>query len=138
MNGHDSPSADERHSYIADDARSDSDLSESHPAPLDAATPESDDAAGSPDDDGPEFTLNEQEELSESSEHEGVDDGDFDEAGSPVSAQSSGAADRVHSTSSRVIIKRKTAPTTEDDYMRENPELYGLRRSVWRPLSPPL
>ncbi|KAH6619823.1 CHD1-like protein [Chaetomium sp. MPI-SDFR-AT-0129] len=129
VNGHASPSTDERHSYIADDARSDSDLSESQPAPLDAATPESDDAAGSPDDDGPEFAPNEQEELSESSEHEAIDDGDFDEAGSPASAQSSGAADRVHSTSARVIIKRKTAPTTEDDYMRENPELYGLRRS---------
>ena len=131
VNGHASPSADEYSTHMADDARSDSDLSDTQPAGVNAASPESADAVGSPDE-GPEFAPEDQEEPSDSSDHDAQDDGDFDAAGSPASMQSNDndASDRAGSASARAVAKRKTAQTTEDDYMRENPELYGLRRSV--------
>ncbi|KAK4044532.1 P-loop containing nucleoside triphosphate hydrolase protein [Parachaetomium inaequale] len=130
VNGHASPSADEYSTHIADDARSDSDLSDTQPAGVRAASPESADAVGSPDE-GPEFAPENHEEPSDSSDHDAQDDGDFDAAGSPASMQSNDndASDRAGSASARAVAKRKTGQTTEDDYMRENPELYGLRRS---------
>jgi chromodomain-helicase-DNA-binding protein 1 len=128
VNGHASPSADEYSTHIADAARSDSDLSDTQPAEVDAASDESDDAAGSPDE-GPTFTPEEQDEQSGSSDNDGPGDGDFDAPGSPASVQSNDVSDQAESASARAAAKRKAGQTIEDDYMRENPELYGLRRS---------
>ncbi|KAH6845232.1 P-loop containing nucleoside triphosphate hydrolase protein [Chaetomium sp. MPI-CAGE-AT-0009] len=128
MNGHASPSADEDSTHLADTARSESDLSDAQPAEVDAASPESDDAAGSPDE-GQTFTPDEQDEQSGSSDNDGHGDGDFDAAGSPASAQSNDVSDQAESASARAAAKRKAGQTIEDDFMRENPELYGLRRS---------
>ncbi|KAK4154619.1 P-loop containing nucleoside triphosphate hydrolase protein [Chaetomidium leptoderma] len=128
VNGHVSPSADEHSTHIADGNLSDSDLSDGQPAGVGAASPESADAAGSPDE-GPEFAPEEQEEPSDSSDHESPNDGDFDAAGSPASIQSNDASDRAASPSAPTAAKRKSGHAIEDDYMRDNPELYGLRRS---------
>lgn len=58
------------------------------------------------------------------------DDADFDMEDSPAPSQSDALQDeRSTSNSSRRVPKRK-AVADEDDYIRENPELYGLRRSV--------
>ena len=118
---------------MADGNQSDSDLSDAQPARVGAAfseSPESPDALGSPDS-GPEFAPDEQGEQSESSDHDAMDDGDFDGPASPRSVQSNDdASDRATSPSGRAAAKRKATQVIEDDYMRENPELYGLRRSV--------
>lgn len=132
VNGLASPSADEYSAHVANGIPSDSDLSDARPAAVDVAPPESDDAAGSPDEE-PGSAREEHEEQSDSSENDAQDDGDFDTAGSPASVQSNDDADRAASASAspRRLPKRKAPQVIEDDYMRENPELYGLRRSVW-------
>src|SRR4051812_42127039 len=98
VNGHPSHSADEGNTNIADGAGSDSDLSDTHPAGVGAASPESADAVGSPDVE-PDFAPEEQDDASDSSEHDAQDDGDFDEGGSPASAQSNDASDQTASAS---------------------------------------
>jgi chromodomain-helicase-DNA-binding protein 1 len=131
-NGHASSSEDDNNAHVSDGNQSDSDLSDAQPAGLGAASPGSADAVGSPDE-GPELVLEEQDESSDSSDHDAVDDGDFgdvDAAGSPASVPSNNASDRDASPLGHPAAKRKAAQAIEDEYMRENPELYGLRRSV--------
>ncbi len=129
VNGHGSPSEDEHNTHVSDGNQSDSDLSDAQPAGLGAASSESPDAVGSPDE-GPEFAQEEQEESSDASDNDAVNDEDFDAAGSPASARSNDLSDRDASASGPAVAKRKAAQTIEDEFMRENPELYGLRRSV--------
>lgn len=129
VNGHDSSSEDEHDTHVSDGNQSDSDLSDAQPAGLGAASSFAD-AAGSPDE-GPEFAQEEQEDSSDASDNDAVNDEDFDAAGSPASARSNDLSDRDASASGPAVAKRKAAHTIEDEYMRENPELYGLRRSVW-------
>lgn len=126
MNGHASPSADEDNTHVANDTRSESDLSETQPAAVSIPSPDSADAVGSPDE---ELQLA-QEAPSDSSDNDAEDDGDFDAPGSPASVQSNVDGDRAASASARPVAKRKAAQAIEDEFMRENPELYGLRRSV--------
>lgn len=130
--GHVSPPADDSHFNFTNDNESTSDLSDvnaAEPDPNDDAdaqsyhaTDEAADEAASPIQ-KPELTL---EEASDSSNNDASDDGDFDAPDSPGSVQSN---EVVSASSSRTIVKRKVAHT-EDDYIRENPALYGLRRSV--------
>jgi chromodomain-helicase-DNA-binding protein 1 len=129
VNGHVSLSTDGHGTRVADATQSDSDLSDAQPAGIDAAAPESPDAVGSPDE-APEFAADGQEESSDSSDHDALDDNDFDVADSPASVPSNDASDHAASASVRTAVKRKAAQVLEDEYMRENPELYGLRRSV--------
>jgi chromodomain-helicase-DNA-binding protein 1 len=69
---------------------------------------------------------------SESDNDNQSDDADFDMEGSPAASHSDGAQDeRSASNSSRQSTKRKTT-NDEEDYIKANPELYGLRRSVCR------
>jgi chromodomain-helicase-DNA-binding protein 1 len=124
VNGHASPDRDNFNS--ANDNRSESDLSEAQPAAAGVPSPDSADAVGSPDE-GPELG---QGESSDSSDNDAPDDGDFDAAGSPGSVQSNVDGDHTASASARPAPKRKAAQAIEDEFMRENPELYGLRRSV--------
>jgi len=134
INGQDSPSGDENISYFANGNQSESDLSYVQNGAADAASPdfaESSDAVGSPTE-RPELTL---QEPSDPSDDGASDDGDFDAAGSPASVQSQAQSndydDRAGSVvSDRPAPKRKVGQVIEDEYMRENPELYGLRRSV--------
>lgn len=129
MNGHASPSPDEYNAHMHGDSQSDSDLSDAQPAAADVASPESADAVGSPDP-GAESGLEDQEEDYDTSQNGVRDDGDLDAAGSPASMRSNDAAGDAPSALSRTAAKRKTAQTIEDEYIRGNPELYGLRRSV--------
>jgi chromodomain-helicase-DNA-binding protein 1 len=130
VNGHASSSADELDTHVPDGNLSESDLSDAQPAGARAASPASDDAAGSPDE-GPAFAPEEEEEdESDPSDNDVVDDGDFDAPASPGSIQSNDASDHDASASGHAVAKRKAALAIEDVYMRENPELYGLRRSV--------
>lgn len=58
------------------------------------------------------------------------EDADFDMEDSPAPSQSDAHHEETStSNSSRRAPKRKVT-ADEEDYMRENPELYGLRRSV--------
>ena len=59
----------------------------------------------------------------------GSDDGDFDMETPPLANADSPRDARSSSQDSRRNGKRK-AGADHDDYMLENPELYGLRRSV--------
>ena len=59
----------------------------------------------------------------------GSDDGDFDMETPPLADADSPGDARSSSQDSRRNGKRK-AGADHDDYMLENPELYGLRRSV--------
>ena len=106
---------------------SESDLSE-------VAVPNVDDAAS------PATSTNHQSEFgahdtdaSESSAAEAQDasdDGDFDMEDSPRAVTTNSArADRSTSAESRRPAKRKVG-VEEDEHIKANPELYGLRRSV--------
>ncbi|KAK3394756.1 CHD1-like protein [Podospora didyma] len=123
VNGHASPSGDEHNHHVTNGDQSDSDLSDVEP--VDRPATESP-GASSPAE-KPVLTF---EEASDSSDNDASDDGDFNTAESPTSARSKQSqGDRASSTESRPAPKRKAAHAAEEDFMRENPELYGLRRS---------
>lgn len=89
----------------------------------------------------PSISQNDQDELNgvdEGHDVEGSDvptpdnaseDADFDGQPSPQSQPDETMDDRPSSSDSNRAPKRKAA-VVEDDFMRANPELYGLRRSV--------
>lgn len=131
-NGHVSPVASPVAVQLLDPDPSDSDLSDVQ-AP-DVASPSSDSANNLNSNalDGP---VEDSDEASSPSENDASDDGDFDDvAGSPASPRSNdGQNDEAAASASddsRAAPKRKAGLTLEEEYMRENPELYGLRRSV--------
>lgn len=135
VNGHHSPSPDENTSYYGNGHQSDSDLSDVQHAPADAGSPEYHDADADADADDVENPVEHPEVTfqgpSDSEDNDASDDGDFDAAGSPASVQShDDHPRRTMSVSERPAPKRKAAQVVEEDFMRENPELYGLRRSV--------
>ncbi|KAI0128052.1 hypothetical protein F4776DRAFT_664803 [Hypoxylon sp. NC0597] len=75
-------------------------------------------------------------ESSDNDNNNASDDADFDMEDSPAASQSDAPQDETStSNSSRRAPKRK-AVADEDEYIRENPELYGLRRSS-RPTKQP-
>jgi chromodomain-helicase-DNA-binding protein 1 len=130
VNGHTSPLSDPHQTYTFDDDQSDDDLSNAQQATGAGVTsPDSADAVGSPDE-SHELAEEEQQEESNPSDDDASGDGDFDAAGSPASVQSNEVSDRAGSASTRTTAKRKATHVLEDEYIRENPELYGLRRSV--------
>jgi len=71
----------------------------------------------------------------EDEDADGSDDGDYDAPSPPSRASVDSRHSSVSSDASSVPRKRKAAePDVDDDqYMQENPELYGLRRSVSQP-----
>lgn len=76
-----------------------------------------------------------QQQMSESEESDGhgaSDDADFDMHDSPPSQPDEAQPTRASSVESQRAPKRK-APAAEDEFIKANPELYGLRRSV-RPI----
>ena len=78
----------------------------------------------------PQPVEQEMVESSDDDNNNASDDADFDMEDSPAPSQSDAPQDqRSTSNDSRRTVKRKAA-VEEDDYIRENPELYGLRRSV--------
>jgi chromodomain-helicase-DNA-binding protein 1 len=126
VNGHVSPMQQDDSVVTYNPNHSDSDLSDVQAADDDAPSPDSADADGSPE--KPELMV---QEPSESNNSDASGDADFDMVDSPASAQNiSENRERASSSESRSATKRKASHLVEDDYMRENPELYGLRRSV--------
>lgn len=135
-NGHLSPTADGSTIGVANGIASESDLSDvsaSRPAQAEPVSPDAADSPATADSpaEKPEVTFEGASEASDSgddNEGDQDEDADFDMADSPASAQSD--ADKLDSSAidARPASKRKAA--MEDEFMRENPELYGLRRSV--------
>lgn len=129
-NGHVSPVATSVAVQLLDPEPSDSDLSDVQ-AP-DVASPSSD-SANNFDSTARHGRADDFDGASSPSDNGASDDADFDEvADSPASPRSNGPAEGAVSASddSRTASKRKAGGSLEEDYMRENPELYGLRRSV--------
>lgn len=129
-NGHVSPVATSVAVQLLDPEPSDSDLSDVQ-AP-DVASPSSD-SANNLDSTAHDGRADDFDGASSPSDNGASDDADFDEVvDSPASPRSDGPAERAASASddSRAAPKRKAGGGLEEDYMRENPELYGLRRSV--------
>lgn len=129
VNGHASPVAKHVSVQLLDPEPSDSDLSDA-PAP-DVESPSS----GSQDELDPttaDDRVGDFDDPSSSSDEDAPNDGDFDDvadAPSPASNEDHIEA-AVSSDDSRTASKRKAGPGLEEEYIRENPELYGLRRSV--------
>jgi chromodomain-helicase-DNA-binding protein 1 len=125
-NGHGSPLAVHVAPTNSPSPHSDSDLSDARePA---AAEPSSDvDAPGEEyDEDEPMAVAS---DSSEDEDAEGERDGDYDSDSPPSEHAPSSRAQSVSSQDSSRPLKRK-ASADKDDYMTQNPELYGLRRSV--------
>ena len=69
-------------------------------------------------------------ELDDDEDAPGEEDADFDEE-SPLPEPANGMRqDSLSSEGSLRPGKRKADAVDDDDYMKQNPELYGLRRSV--------
>jgi hypothetical protein len=124
-NGHLSPLAAHMTTADSPSQHSDSDLSDANPP---AAADQASDA------DAPGEEYDEDEEMvaaSDSSEDvdaEGEPDGDYD-SDSPPSEQAESDHARSSSPESKRPLKRKASDEAED-YIEQNPSLYGLRRSV--------
>ncbi|ORY62103.1 P-loop containing nucleoside triphosphate hydrolase protein [Pseudomassariella vexata] len=132
-NGTESPPADNSIDVdpVANDAQSDSDLSEVNETVV-IAQPPSPSGYHHDSDEDANADLH-TPDVAESSANEDVDasdDADFD-VESPVPSNSDGGQrDRSASNDSRRAPKRKVAAVEEDEYIMANPELYGLRRST--------
>jgi len=114
--------------------QSDSDLSEVQAADVEEPSPGSAHQHDSSDDANLEDEFR---AASESSDNDESDDADFDIVESVASPRSNHERDeRESSKESQRASKRKAPVALEDDYMRNDPELYGLRRSVWIIRSP--
>ncbi|KAB5536493.1 CHD1-like protein [Coniochaeta sp. 2T2.1] len=127
VNGHVSPSVESVSPAVANGSQTDSDLSDVQAPDVEAPspnTPEAEEVMVA----NPAFAV---QEGSDSSDDDASADADFDMEDSPQSPQSEQDDDDEPSPSngSHQPSKRKAPTAAEEDYMRENPELYGLRRS---------
>lgn len=128
VNGHHSPVANHISVQLLDPEPSDSDLSEA-PVP-DVETPSSD-SHDALDQTAADDRADDFDDPSSSSDEDAPNDGDFDDvAAAPSPDSNDGQIEAAASDDSRTASKRKAGLGMEDDYIRENPELYGLRRSV--------
>lgn len=66
----------------------------------------------------------------DSADAAGEEDADFDEEAPSPEPASGMRHDRSGSDDSQRSSKRKAGEVDDDEYMKQNPELYGLRRSV--------
>ncbi|KAJ4197773.1 ATP-dependent DNA helicase Hrp3 [Fusarium falciforme] len=126
-NGHLSPDNQISMSFDTGDNATDSDSPDVHDHTLNQPSP-------SPSDDANETSNIAQDDthMSESepsSEDNASEDGDFDMEESLPSQNDDAVEDRASSTDSNRASKRKV-PIEEDEYIKANPELYGLRRST--------
>lgn len=132
MNGHSSPQAMDENTTADLSAHSDSELSDTK-----------NNAAQDPssDEDAPGEEYSEDEEMadatdsSEDADADGEPDGDYDSETPPPAQARSSREQSSTSQESRRPAKRK-ASAEGDDYITQNPELYGLRRSVRSIYSP--
>jgi chromodomain-helicase-DNA-binding protein 1 len=125
-NGHLSPIPLAERNIVTRRAPSESDLSDAGNEPMV-------ESSHSPSDDADDASAHIDEthvmsESDESSQGNASDDAEFDMPDAHVPSDAE-AEERASSSDSNRATKRK-APAEEDDYIRANPELYGLRRSV--------
>lgn len=134
MNGHDQDPADDCSDPPQARAGSESPLSDVNDLPT---------ASGAQSDDRPQQDPSDDDAIhdmatSELEEDDGDDDeqdANFDEETPPPEAANGMRHDRSSSDEDMRSGKRK-ATVDDDQYMKQNPELYGLRRSVRRAPSP--
>lgn len=131
-NGHVSPVANTVSVQLLDPEPSDSDLSDAPAADIESPSSNS---PGDVDQAGADARADDFDDPSSSSEEDAPNDGDFDDVAEHASPGShngeiEAAASAASSDDSRTTSKRKADPIDEDDFIRDNPELYGLRRSV--------
>lgn len=127
-NGHSSDVDDDRLKPSPLPDRSESELSDLNDIPTTtiSSITEQQDADGSDDDVMHDMATS---ELDEDEQAAGEDDADFDEETPPPEEADGMRRDRSSTEDSLRPGKRK--PEVDDEeYMKQNPELYGLRRSV--------
>lgn len=128
LNGHLSPAQESDQDVHSERAPTESDLSDAHHEPAD-------DSSHAPSHSPRNLPIhaNGEMDVSESDEptpDHASEDAEFDMEESPPSQHDDVAEARSTSSDSSRAPKRKAANVDEDDFMRANPELYGLRRSV--------
>lgn len=116
------------HASLADSPsqHSDSDVSDSDPPVADEPASDADAPEDEPVHDEDVAAAS---DSSEDVDAEGEPDGDYDSDSPPSEQAESDDAQSPKSQDSGRPLKRK-ASTEKEDYMTQNPELYGLRRSV--------
>lgn len=126
-NGHASPFT--INPYASDDLAHEQSESDQSPPPDTTVEVESsdEDAPGEEYDESPEMEVD--SDSSEDVDAEGEPDGDYDSESPPPAQADSSRSRSSTSQESRRPQKRK-ASVEEDSFITQNPELYGLRRSV--------
>lgn len=124
-NGHLSPPSTKPATNGAVTPESESDLSEA----TDVPNPHTAFPNSVQNDDGEDGEMRDSDESSQDEDAVGSDDPDYDMATPPTGNAGSHGDDRSSSQDSPRQKKRKAGPEHED-YMLNDPELYGLRRSV--------
>ncbi|KAF2234861.1 hypothetical protein EV356DRAFT_137734 [Viridothelium virens] len=126
QNGHMSPSADNMATTGNSHYASESELSDiEHPSRPLNTSPEDLDQSSTPASKASGSPLT---DTATDEDADGDEDADYDMEMTPNIAVTAQATEKSSSSSPARASKRKMS-TAEDDYMRENPELYGLRRS---------
>lgn len=126
-NGHGSPYAADTAATNGLSLHSESDMSDSNEHA--AADSASDVDAPGEEDDEEDVEMAQDSDSSDDVDAEGEADGDYDSESPPPEQPESDDARSSASQESPRPLKRKGSPKG-DDYITQNPELYGLRRSV--------
>jgi len=124
-NGHSLPIEQDHPNLPPDSPHTESDLSEPDPQVIEGITLDPETGPVSDHDDRDAMDMSESDEEEDA---EGEDDADFDMRSPSPDDQDDLPADNS-SHSSTQLGKRK-ASVDDDEHMLQNPELYGLRRSV--------
>ncbi|KYK58217.1 chromo domain-containing protein 1 [Drechmeria coniospora] len=129
VNGHLSPDDAGDTTTFAERGLSDSDLSDTRVTPMNRSSPSDTENRNG----DASNHLHHDDHMSESdgtSEGDASDDGDFEvQDGVVYEPEEAGGQDDATSADSSRPSKRKS-PVAEDDFIKANPELYGLRRST--------
>jgi chromodomain-helicase-DNA-binding protein 1 len=131
-NGHDSSVDNDDYVDVSNDMQSESDLSEVQPPDMEASSSSASPIHTNPPNGSalPKIQLS-PNPASDPSEHDASEDADFDMVDSPRSALPDVASlQPAAMKDGRPPPRRKLGQPLEDDFIRDNPELYGLRRSV--------
>lgn len=105
---------------------SDSELSDAKDAAAEDRSSD-EDAPGEAEDDDDEMAVD--SDSSEDVDAEGEPDGDYDSE-SPPPARAESSRDRSSTSQESLRPPKRKASVEDDSFMTQNPELYGLRRSV--------
>jgi chromodomain-helicase-DNA-binding protein 1 len=125
-NGHSSPLAINVTMATDFSAHSDSELSDAKDAMVEDRSSD-EDAPGEEEDDDDEMAVD--SDSSEDVDAEGEPDGDYDSE-SPPPARAESSRSRSSTSQESLRPSKRKASVEDDSFMTQNPELYGLRRSV--------